>query len=209
MTHSLLRMSSSPLLKKASFYFKINKTFICDIKILKARGAPNLICFIDRSDAFRLQLKSAAVAFIESVSSVWNIFGGTEMAGVGLGPRSVIVVEKRVATRISPLHWSVCRGGGGPGVTSLPWVPWTTFNPWALPIFFFRHATPLFLDVAVKNCLYNLKQSKFEMRDALNESLGSRLGYFWTQKENSFTRWTSIHFCKLGYKLYIQILRRN
>ena len=104
MTHSKLRMSSSPLLKKASFYFKINKTFICDIKILKARGAPNLICFIDRSDAFRLQLKSAAVAFIESVSSVWNIFGGTEMAGVGLGPRSVIVVEKRVATRISPLH---------------------------------------------------------------------------------------------------------
>ena len=159
-------MSSSPLLKKASFYFKINKTFICDIKILKARGAPNLICFIDRSDAFRLQLKSAAaVAFIESVSSVWNIFGGTEMAGVGLGPRSVIVVEKRVATRISPLHWSVCRGGGGPGVTSLPWVPWTTFNPWALPIFFSACHSPIFR-CCLKRTVY-ITWSKANLRCAM------------------------------------------
>ena len=42
MTHSKLRMSSSPLLKKASFYFKINKAFILTSRLQQGGPKPDL-----------------------------------------------------------------------------------------------------------------------------------------------------------------------
>ena len=179
MTHSKLRMSSSPLLKKASFYFKINKAFILTSRL--QQGGPQTWFVLLLKWCIQTSIKISSIhrkcliCLEYIVRGDWNGWGR-------FVSRSVIVVEKRVAL----VHYTdqfVLRGGGGPESRVYHECCHERPSTPELCRFFFRHATPLFLDVASKNCLYNLKQSIKQIWDALNESLGSRLVYFWSKKK--------------------------
>ena len=58
----------------------------------------------------------------------------------------------------NPLISLLSRGGRGPGVTSATMSAMNDLQPLSFADFFFRHATPLFLDVARKELLKLVKQ---------------------------------------------------